>query len=276
MALSFKEQCIALRKQDKSIIEIMEITGASKSSIYTHIREVPLSTDKLRAIRTASGRRIRPYAVARRGKSSRNFRRFTKWTPQMVLMVAHLIFDGEIRRGGIYNNRSEALVSRVENCMRVMYDFEPIRYKNLRTSVWRISYYNVALGLFLRKKAAQLLREINRMPLNLKREFIRAFFDDEGCMDFRPEGSHRKIRGYQKDIRILKIISTLLHDIGIHSRIVKPNEVVIVGKENLERFEKEINFSRGVYINGNRTNSRWKRSLEKREILRMAIESFEN
>ena len=190
--------------------------------------------------------------------------------------MAHLIFDGEIRHGGIYNNRSEALIERVERCMSSLYNFEPTRYKNVLTGVSRISYYNVELAIFLKQKINELVKKIKKMPIRLKREFLRAFFDDEGCMDYRPQSGRRQIRGYQKDIRILKLVRILLADLNIDSRVVKPNEVVIVGKENLVRFEREINFSRGVQMNGNRSNSRWKKHVEKKELLRQAIKSFKS
>ena len=92
--------------------------------------------------------------------------------------MAHLIFDGEIRHGGIYNNRSEALIRCVERCMRSLYDFEPMRYKNELTGVSRVSYYNVELALFLKQKANGLVKNIKKMAFRLKREFLRAFFDD--------------------------------------------------------------------------------------------------
>jgi hypothetical protein len=273
---AFKEQCILLRKQGHTLTEIMQILGRSKTSIFFHIRDIPLDAEKIRAIRKASGIRIRQYAIARKGKSTRRFKRFGKWTPDTVLLVAHLIFDGEIRHGGIYNNRSEALINRVERCMHSIYDFEPTRYKNELTGVSRISYYNVELAIFLKEKRKKLIRDVRRMSHDLKLEFLRAFFDDEGCMDYRPQSNRRKIRGCQKEMRILRLIKDLLADFDIDSIVVKPNEVVIVGKENLTRFENEINFSQGVYINGNRSNSRWKKHIEKRELLRRAIESFKN
>ncbi|MBI4088578.1 LAGLIDADG family homing endonuclease [Candidatus Kaiserbacteria bacterium] len=254
----------------------MKITGRPKTSIYTHVRNIPLSAKKMRAVRKASGLHIRSYAIARKGKSARPFKRFEKWTPDTVLLVAHLIFDGEIRNGGIYNNRSEALIKRVERCMRSLYDFEPTRYKNELTGVSRISYYNVELALFLKQKANELIKNIKKMSIRLKREFLRAFFDDEGCMDYRPQSNRRQIRGYQKDVGILKLARALLADLDIDSRVVKPNEIVVAGKENLIRFGHEINFSPGVYINGNRSNSRWKNHIEKRELLKRAIESFKN
>ena len=273
----FKQRCIELRKDDRSIIEIMRITGRPKTSIYQHIRSIPLSTERLERYRTASGRRIRKFTVARKGKSARSFRAFSAWSPETVLLAAHLLFDGEIsRKICTYNNRSRALIERVERLMQSIYDFEPKRYKNQITGVNRISYHNVALGAYLQKRTLELLREIKILPPSFKREFLRAFFDDEGCMDFRPENNRRRIRGYQKDMRILRLVRIILDDLGIPARVVRPNEVVIVGKGNLEKFEKEINFSSGVYINGNRTNSRWKKHLEKREILRRAIASFKS
>lgn len=272
---AFRQRCITLRKKGYSIIEIMEATGRAKSSIYTHIKDIPLSAERMKQYRIASGEWIRKFALARKGKSDRPFRSFDTWSAKTVLLVAHLLFDGEITRGQcVYNNRSEALIERVETLMKQLYDFEPRRYKNEITGVCRTSYFNVALQAYLQKKSRELLRKIKKMPQSLKREFVRAFFDDEGCMDFRP--GRVRIRGYQKDVRILKIIKRLLENFGITARIQLPNEVVIVGKNNLMVFEKEINFSPGVYINGNRSNSIWKKHLEKRVLLRMAIESFKN
>jgi len=273
----FKERCIALRKKGYSIIEIMKATGRAKSSIHTHIKDIPLSKERIEQYRTASGRRIRKFAIARKGKSMRSFLTFDAWSPRTVLLVAHLLFDGEIiRTRCAYNNRSKTLIERVRILMREWYEFGPKWYKNPLTGVWRISYHNVALSAYMGKKAKELLREVKKMPLNVKREFIRAFFDDEGCIDYRPKENRRSIRGYQKNVRILKLIRDLLTDLDIDARVVKPNEVVMVGKENLIRFEREINFSPGVYINGNRSNSRWKKHMEKRELLKQAIKSFKS
>ena len=274
---AFKEQCIALRKKGHSIIEIMEVTGRAKSSIHTHIKDIPLSEKRLEEIKNASGKRIRKFALARKGKSIRPFRSFDTWSTDTVLLVAHLLFDGEIARTRCaYNNRSEILIERVVRLMKEWYDFEPSRYYNKVTGVSRVTYSNVALSFYLNKKSKELPKKIKKMPLDLKREFVRAFFDDEGCMDYRPDENRRSIRGYQKDVRILKTIKTLLNDFEIAAHVVLPNEVVIVGKENLMKFEREINFSLGVYMNGNRSNSRWKRHMGKRELLKQAIASFKS
>jgi len=274
---TFKQKCITLRKQDRSLLEIAKITGRPKTSVYFHIRDIPLSSDKLKKVHQLNLQHLTRVAESRRGKSARGFKTFDTWNTEKVSLVAHLLFDGEIKRYGcFYNNRNKMLLDRVERHMKELYAFPPARYYNQLTGVSRISYFNVALGAYVMQKADELLLEIKKMPTDTKRSFLQAFFDDEGCMDFRPSTNSRRIRGYQKDTGILKLVSSLLSDFGIESNFQKPNEVVISGKENLLNFQKEINFSPGVFINGNRTNSIWKKHLEKRDLLDRAISSFKS
>lgn len=194
----------------------------------------------------------------------------------MVNMVAHFIFDGSITSTSCeYNNRSKTLIEKVSVHMDKIYEFKPRVYLNKNTGVIKIAYFNVALSIYIKSKSEELLGLIQTLPKSLKKEFLVAFFDDEGCMDYREKVNMRRIRGYQKNTDILLIVKKLLHDIGIGSHIVEPNEVVISGKENLKKFQKGINFSEGVCINGNRSNSIWKKPLEKRFILDQAIKSFQ-
>lgn len=275
MALSFKDECILLRKQDHSIVEIMRITGRPKTSVYAHIRDLPLSEKRIQSYKKASGKHIRQFAIARTGKSERVFVPFDMWTADLALLVAHLSFDGGLRHGIVeYNNRSEALIERVELLMCKLYEHKPKRLLNAKTGVIRTSYYNVPLALYLKEKSKELFCKIKSCDLELKREFLRAFFDDEGCMDFKPAKNKKRVRGYQKNTEILYLVQELLKDIGIDSRVTLPNEVVISGKSNLEKFQQEINFSPGVCINGNRSNSVWKEHLEKRDLLQRAIDSY--
>ena len=271
----FGKQCVRLRRQDHSLLEIVRITGKGKSSVYPYIKNIPLSEKRMAATYNANKLHLHRIAAARKGKSLRNFKKFESWGKETTLLVSHLLFDGEISRAScIYNNRSTALIERVRNSMGAIYEFKPKEYTNLKTGVARISYHNVALANYLKNKSEDLLIKAPNLQRELKREFLRAFFDDEGCMDFRPNTNARRVRGYQKDINILKLVSSLLSDFGIKSNFQKPNEVVISGKENLLKFQKEINFSPGVFINGNRTNSIWKKHLEKRDLLGRAISSF--
>lgn len=272
---SFKERCISLRRSDHTLIEIVKITGRPKTSVYEHIKNIPLSLTKRKLIKENSASRISALSSARKGKSEREFKRFARWNEGIVSLVAHLVFDGEIKHSGcVYNNRNQSLLYKVESQMKSIYNFEPTRYTNPLTGVNRISYFNVEMSIYFRKKAAELMNTIEKLPIKFKREFLKAFFDDEGCMDFREKRNIRQVRGYQKNVEILLLVHKLLKSFDIASHIHKPNEIVISKKENLKKFQKEINFSPGIYINGNRSNSIWKKSLEKRILLDNAIKSF--
>lgn len=272
---TFKEECIALRKEDYSLVEIARLTGRPKTSVYAHIRGLPLSEKRIETYKKASAERLKKSALSRKGKSKRSFKKFINWNPSRVLLMAHLSFDGGIRSHQCeYNNRSRALVDRVQTLMSGIYRFAPKEVENPTTRVIRIAYYNVELSAFLRKKSEQLLNEIEFLDIRLQREFLRAFFDDEGCMDYRPRRGVRQIRGYQKDTSVLESVQRMLNRFGIQSRVVMPNEVIISGRLNLLSFQEKIGFSPGVCVNGNRANSIWRENLEKRELLSRALASF--
>lgn len=274
---TFKRRCLDLRKNGHSLTEIIKITGRPKSSVYFHISKIPLDRERQKVSIVASGIRARKLALARKGKSKRSFKKFALWDKNMVLLVSHLIFDGTINRTScVYNNRNKPLLSSVERCMKEIYNYKPKKYFDKKTGVSRIGYFNVSLSAYLQIKSRELLKGVRELPKDLHREFVRAFFDDEGCIDFRPKRNLRQIRGYQKNLSILYLVQNLLRNFGIKSNVVRPNEIVIRGKKYLKKFEEEINFSPGVRLNGDRKNSIWRKPLEKRVLLKQAILSFKD
>lgn len=274
---STKNIVTSLRKKDYTLSEIMMRTGLPKTTIYEHIRDIPLSPHKRQEISNASKRLALKMSQARRGKSARTFTRFDIWTTETVFILSHLLFDGDLRRVGCsYNNRNGVLLNQFEKAMLALYAYPPTKYLNRKTGVSRVSYYNVALGEYLQHKSKLLLKNIASAKRELRRVFLKSFFDDEGCMDFRPSRNVRQIRGYQKDTTRLLLIQKLLVGFGIASSYKKPNEIVISGKENLVRFQKEIGFTKGVRINGSRSNSIWRQPLEKRILLKRAIATFKS
>lgn len=273
--VSTKDRVLALRRQDWTLSQIVKKTGLAKSTIYYHILATPLSSKKRAEISAASKQRALHLAAKRRGISSREFIAITAWDKNAIFLLSHLLFDGTLRRSDLsYQSRSQSLLQRVRTAMSVYYRYPPKQYLDKKTGVHRVSYFNVALGDHVLRKTKELLRDIPQLSKEFQLEFLRSFFDDEGCVDFRPTRGLRRIRGYQKDARVLRLVKELLGRVGIASRVVKPNEVVIVGKDNLQRFERLINFSSGVCINGLRKNSTWRRSYEKRVLLRKAIASY--
>lgn len=270
----FKNQCITLRSQGLTLNEIVRTLGRPKSSVYFHMRKVALSPEKAEEVARRNTSRIIEFSRARKGKSARSFKTFHRWDQGKIALVSHLLFDGELTHSAcVYNNRSRTLIEQVKDHMRDIYDYEPreISYDG----VIRISYFNVALASYLKEKSHELFYTIHEFPLEFKRTFLKAFYDDEGCMDFN--GSIRRVRGYQHSYEILLIVQKLLMKFSIPSTIDLGHiEIKITGRENISRFAQEINFSPGVRVNGKRSNSIWKQSLEKREILRRALASYQS
>ncbi len=157
--------------------------------------------------------------------------------------------------------------------MKEIYPFPPKRYESL-PGVYKSSFYNVELAEYVGRTARDLLKEISKMQLPLQRSFLRAFFDDEGSVYFI--GKRRAVRGYQHNAKMLRLVQHLLKNFGIESKVDSTyNEITITRRENIALFAKKINFSTGLQINGNRSNSIWKKSLEKRELLWRALASYE-
>lgn len=277
MKNSFKNSCLELRKKDYTLNEIVNATGRPKTSIYFHIKDTPLSKEKVKSIHINSGKRIRKEALKRKGKSRREFKKIERWDKKSVRLLANLLFDGQITKSSlVYHNRSKALIQIVTNNMQTYYKYKPITKMDEKTKVMRISYHNVALAKHFNKKSKELLEKIETMSLELKRIFLKAFFDDEGCIHYDRRSRKKEVRGYQHNRKILELVYNLLKKFDIESKINKNfKEITISRKKNLKKFAKEINFSLGVKINGKRTNSIWKKSLEKRNILKMAIDSYQ-
>ena len=275
--MSFKEKCIKLRKQDFSLIEIAKKLRCNKSSVYFHIKNIPLSKERKLKYVNENAKKLVELNHGRKGKSifGRTPKLFNKWTPELVGLVSHLIFDGEIKYYScVYNNRSEALIKNVRRNMALLYEHKPKVWMN--NGVIRISYHNVELSKYISEKSKYLLENVLSMSLELQRAFLKAFFDDEGCVSFRIKENIRTVRGYQHNPKILKLVQKVLKNFRIES-IVRARfyEIVISQKKNMKKFSQEINFSHGVCVNGKRTNSIWKESLEKRDILFNALASYE-
>lgn len=274
---TFGALCTTLRRQGHTLDEIVQLTGRPKTSVYHYIRGIPLSDERKQAWRLVGTERIVAHSQARKGKSflGRHPTAFTLWTPKHVLLIAHMSFDGSISgRGCFYSNRSKQLIKRVRHLMRILYPYRPAYSVDKKTGVLRISYFNVELGAYIKEKREDLTRTITGMDTECKCAYLKAFFDDEGCVDFRPSRNVKRVRGYQKRNAVLSVVRQLLADFGIQADIKHPNEIMISGHQNLISFSRHIGFSPGVRVNGKRTNSIWKRSLEKRELLQMAIASY--
>lgn len=269
---------IQMRRDGLTLTEIQNKTGLSKTTIFHHIQSVPKSDALKYRLRLISQELQKRVSDFRRGKSVKNytFKKPEEWNPDFVNLVAHFLFDGQITRGSCtYYNRNEILLNGIIKSMNKILGVSDYKKYNSSGGVKRIAYHNVEIVAFLRRKRDELQTYILSAPEKEKLYFLKSFFDDEGCISY--SSKRRLIRGYQHSLDILRIISTLLSEFTIQNRIdEKYYEIYISRKENLIKFQKLINFTPGVTVNGNRLNSVWKKSLEKREILKMAVASYKS
>lgn len=284
MGDTLKTACRELRAQGRSLNEICSILGRGKSTVYPHIQDIPLSEERRLQIQRENAERMRQYALANNG-ITRNTKGvsllgkhplpFPEWNAGLVGLVAHLIFDGTINAHScVYYNRSLSLVDVVRKNMLRVYAHPPKIHLE-PNGVTRASWHNVELAALVRTKADELLATITYLDKELQRAFLRALFDDEGCVTYSIPRNARMVRAYQHSLPILRLAQTLLLVFGIESRIDhKGVELIISRKENLIRFRDEIGFSQGLRVNGDRTNSVWRRSLEKRAVLDRALASY--
>lgn len=269
-------EMIQMRRDGLTLTEIQNKTGLSKTTIFHHIQSVPKSDALKYKLRLISQELQKKVSDSRRGKSvkSYTFKKPEKWDPDFVNLVAHFLFDGQITRGSCtYYNRNETLLNGIIKSMNKILGVSDYKKYNSSGGVKRVAYHNVEIVAFLRRKRDELQTYIFGASEKEKLSFLKSFFDDEGCVSY--SAKRRLIRGYQHSLNILKIVSTLLSEFTIQNRVdEKYYEIYISRKENLIKFQKFVNFTPGVTINGARSNSIWKKSLEKREILKMAVDSY--
>lgn len=275
------EKCRDLRKKGFTLGEIIKVTNLPKTTVYDHICDILLPVEIKERIKREARRRINEYIRKyRKGKCLPGRRvKITKpesWSQKLLFLTAHFMFDGEIRSHYcVYHNRNKCLIDRVKSLMRQVFNLKPYDWLNKETGVYRISYYYVELADYIRNKTRELKNYIRTAPLSEKKIFLNAFFDDEGSVCYDRKRNKRQVRGYQHNLEILKIIQKLLNDFDIQNKIdEKYKEIVISRKPNLIKFRNKINFSKGVFINPKRKNSIWKRKLQKRDLLDMAIANY--
>ena len=271
------ERCRYLRRKGFTLGDVIKATKLSKTTVFDHIQDIPLSVERKREIQEDSIKRITEFSKKRKGKCipGRVVPKPEGWTKELISLVAHFMFDGDIQTHScIYHNRNMSLINRVSALMKKVFNLRPYNWLNKDTGVHRISYHYVELADYMREKARKLKKYIKIASLPEKKIFLGAFFDDEGSIKWRR--NQRLVRGFQYNLEILNLIKNLLKDFNIQSQIDKKyKEIVISRKPNLIKFQKQINFSKGIYINPDRKNSIWKKKLEKREILNKSINSYQ-
>lgn len=267
-----------LRKRGYSLNSIAARIGLPRSTVYWHIKDIALSIEQKNRI---SKRRIilcAQHPNPRKGKCVRGrlVLKPESWSKDLVHILSHILFDGGIEKYGCaYYSSNPSQIYHVRNLFKKVFGVNAkIRARSNGVFVLLASY--IELADYVRHKEKILLGYIVKgAPREEKRIFIQSFFDDEGSIYFK--GGKRRIRGSQDSPPILRTIKDLLLEFGIDSRIDRTAKAIEVSeRRNIEAFKREINFSKGIFVNKDRNNSIWGKKIEKREILSRAIRSYFN
>lgn len=265
-----------LRRQGNSIGEISLATVLAKSTVYSYTKDIFLNARLRKNIELRRKEKNKAVVNPMKGKClpGREIIMPILWSEDLVHIIAHFMFDGRVDEDGcFYYSKDKYQIEHMQKLLDSMFKASP-KIKLRDNGVYGLVFYHVELTDYLKSRKEEIFSYLNNgTPKAYKREFLRAFFDDEGCVFYK--GNTRRVRGYQKSNLILKQIIDLLSEFGIKSKLDKcANGVEISGKENLEKFSREINFSPEIYINPNRKNGIWKERISKRNILDLALSSY--
>ncbi len=277
---TLKYKCRVLRRNGCALSQIVEAVALPKTTVYGYIKDIILTAQQKDAIERRKRLLRRSKPNPRKGKCipGRGIRRPpSRWSLDLVHIVAHFIFDGRISRDGCtYYNRSQCQVEHLKEMVHNIFGIEP-KYKIREDGVRMIRFYNVEFADYIRCKAKEIFSYLtNGADRESKRVFVQAFFDDEGNVYYN-KLYQRRIRGYQDSIHVLNDIKNILSDFAIDGKIYSSIKAIeITGKDNLLNFAREINFSPFISLNPDRKNSIWRREISKREVLNLAIASYKN
>lgn len=267
-----------LRMRGYSFGEISSVIGIAKSTLHTYLKDIFLNPEQKQGIENRRKEKCNQKPNPRKGKClfGREIIKPGSWSEDLVHIVSHFMFDGRVDEdGSIYYSKDKYQIKHMQKLLHAMFKANP-KVQLRDNGVYGLVFYHVELASYLKKRMKELFAYLdNGAPKEHKREFLKAFFDDEGCIFYK--GGTRRVRGYQKSTLVLKQVVNLLYEFSINSKIDKcTNGVEIPGRKELEKFAKEINFSPEIYINPNRKNGIRKERISKRDILDLALESYLN
>lgn len=267
--------CRALRERGRSIGQIAKRLRLSKSTVHWHVKDILLTATQREALRRQKQQLMVRVNAKRRGKPIHPvpFRK-PLWSKALVHLVAHLSFDGRVDRYGCYYySRSYQQAEHVRRLFRSLLNVTP-NLKQRTNGIWMMSYRNVAIAEWLSGRERTLLNVIRERRV-WQQQWLKAFFDDEGHVHM--QGSTRRVRASQYDLRTLQIAQRCLRAFEIPSRIDRASwSVEVTRRENLQRFQSIVNFSNGLTINPDRKNGLWRSALEKRDVLARLLASYQN
>lgn len=175
---------------------------------------------------------------------------YEKISKEKVRIYAHTIFDGHISHSKCdsytvgYTNKKEELLNEFRKDVENVYGLKSGNYKDERgiTYVYfssKLMYYDL-----LNFNRSEIEKNIDFIKI-----YLRAFFDDEGCVNFNPTKGKFFISGSQYSTAEIKFVKSLLDKLNIKSNLygfiieISKNESIfkyhdLIGFTNIEKKNK--------------------------------------
>lgn len=269
-------QCRRLRTKGYSFGEISSLAGIAKSTLYFYSKDIILNADQKQKVEARRKAKCSNKINPRKGKclSGREIIKPGSWSDKLVHVVAHFMFDGRVSEDGcIYYSKDKYQIEHMKSLICEIFKAKP-RVQLRDNGVYGLVFYHVEFAKYIKSRQEKLFEYLNNgAPSSSKKEFLQAFFDDEGNVYY--SNSTRRVRGYQKSSQRLEQIRDLLSSFGIRGQINKHGTYIeVTGRENLKKFSQHINFSSRIYLNPERKNSIWRKKISKRRLLKLSIDSY--
>lgn len=249
-----------LRRNGYSYGELASKFNTFKSAIYYHVKNIPVSgVGKTRLY--LRERKAQTKLVERCTKKIRT----PRFTLEKVRLIAHCLFDGEVFISTAknfyyfgYSNNSKALVGQFINDVSEIYGLEKY-FIYRRGDNYQVRFCSKKAVEDLLKhspsysndKRAMVPKEVMTADISLKSAFLRAFWDDEGCIDYRG-----RLISTCTAPNVLRQLALLHKELGIMVTLHK--DYLEVRKSSFPRFVELVGFTDGVKVTRGHNKGRYK------------------
>lgn len=269
-------QCQRLRAKGNSFGEISSQTRIARSTLHAYLKKIFLSIGQIQEIEVRRKAKCKSKPNPRKGRclAGREIVKPKNWSDKLVHIVAHFMFDGRVDEYSCtYYSKDRYQIDHMRCLLREVFGAKP-RIKLRDNGVYGLLFHHVELASYIKDRQEKIFEYLNNgASLSSKKEFLKAFFDDEGNVYYSK--STRRVRGYQKSCQRLEVIKGLLSIFGISGRINKnATYIEITGRENLAKFSQNIDFSPRIYLNPERKNSIWGKKISKKRLLGLSVDSY--
>ncbi len=254
-----KEKIKKLRKEVYSYREIVKLLRVSKREITKVVKQVKFS-------KKGSERYYKKSGVVKPIKKQTK-----KLTLAKTSIIGHLLFDGYLQKKTKdykntlgYVNASKNLVNKFCNYIIKVYGLKPLVYSDSKgkTLVYRARcnsklIYNDLLSYIPNYSTSnnqiKVPDEIINARKDIKIEFIRSFWEDEGSVS-----KEAVIRGAINSFKIIKQLNVIHHSLNLETKIYLDKSKKKISyilrlkkdKENMDRFYNYSLFSDSIVTRG--------------------------